>query len=82
MALKLNKTMMDTLALALQHHKLTGVFIVLNFYPDTEQHGSLILAAAGFKWYDKGFFGERDISINMTADESTLKQMSATLFDD
>ena len=82
MALELNKTMMETLALALQHHRLTGVLIICNFYPGTEQHGSLVLAQQGFKWCDKGFFGKRDISINMTADESTLKQMTATLFDD
>lgn len=62
---------------ALRHNILTGAIVALHFHP-----GVLIINNLKNEWYEGGFSGNYDISINMTADESTLKEMSDLLFDE
>lgn len=84
MSLELTKTMMDTLALAVRHHRLSGDTVSMTFHPDTPHARALLLGKYMCRWYDGVFPGRvaPDITINMTADESTLKQLSTILFDD
>jgi len=79
-ALEFSELMMRTMALAIRHQRLSKGTVVLNFHPDTKHAGALILNPDCCQWYKGGYTGNRDITVNMTADDETLKQMTNELF--
>ena len=82
MTLEFTRTMMDTFAVAMQHHRLTGNTILMTFHHGTPRARSFLFGKYWSKWYEGVFTGTRDITINMTAGDEVLKSMAAVLFDD
>lgn len=80
--IEFTSTMLRTLATVITHSQLTGDTVVLSFNPDTPEAETLLICNPICMWSKGNFPGERDFTVNMTADESTLKQMAGVLFDD
>jgi hypothetical protein len=76
------ETMMETLALAIQHNKLTENIVVMTFHPGkggTTHTGTLVLDQSGATWHAGNFQGKSDIIMNMTGDEEVLKRTNQSL---
>lgn len=77
------EVMMETLALAIQHNKLTEEIVVMTFHPGkggTTHTGALVLDQNGATWHAGHFRGDRNITMNMTASAEVLKQTGKYLF--